>query len=171
MDKCVLHYLTMWKHARAEELCRELLEVERRREPADPAKLAERLELLGFSILEQGQHSEAEPLLRESLNIYQAHPPAETWRLANIQSMLGEALTGMKNLAEAEPLLLDAHKTLGDPANAIPDYFSRDPVAKSLTRLVKLYKALDRRDEAGKWQAKLDERNAKPKQTSGKSEE
>ncbi len=59
-------------------------------------------------------------------------------------------------------------ETFADPTKELPGYHSHDSVNNSLTRLVALYKALDRPDEAARWQTELDERNAKPEEASEK---
>jgi hypothetical protein len=65
--------------------------------------------------------------------------------------MLGEALAGQKKYAEAEPLLLAGYKGMKEREATIPEPFRKVRLTEALERLVRLYEATGRKDEAAKW--------------------
>ncbi len=145
--------LALWDANRlpeAEAAYRELVEQRRR---GSPTPLALDLTLVGFAgvLLQMEKYAEAEPLLREVLTIREEMLPHDFWRF-NVRSVLGGALAGQRKFEEAEPLLIEGYKGL----KASPE----TPTAKAcaaLERLVKLYEAWDKPDEAAKWRAKVEE--------------
>jgi hypothetical protein len=71
--------------------------------------------------------------------------------------MLGEALLGQKKYAEAEPLLLSGYDGLKQREKTIPPQ-AKVRLIEALQRLVKLYEAPDKPDEATKWREELKSR-------------
>ena len=70
--------------------------------------------------------------------------------------MLGGALAGQKKFPEAEPLLLEGYSGMKDREAKIPP--ARNiRVAEAVRRLVDLYIAWDKPDEAEKWRTKVEE--------------
>ena len=135
-----------------------------RREQADRV-VAERLALAGGigrvpavslarsgrALLGGGAFAEAEPLLRECLTARQKVEP-DAWTTFDTQSLLGGALLGQKKYAEAEPLLLKGYEGLKAREKAIPPQAAtRLPEANE--RLIELYAAWGKPDEAAKWRA------------------
>ncbi len=111
--------------------------------------LAER----GASLLLQGKPAEAELKLRQSLEVRRKVRP-DGWATFDAESELGEALLDQKKYAEAEPLLTSGYEGLKrHEADIPPD--DRPRVARALQRLVKLYRAWGRPDEAKRWQEAL----------------
>ena len=101
----------------------------------------------------ENKPAEAELKLRECLTIREKIQP-DDWTTFDTKSMLGEALVDQKKFAEAEPLLavgLRGHETTRrhDPAAG------QTSSHKALERLVKLYEAWGKHDEAMKWRKKL----------------
>jgi tetratricopeptide (TPR) repeat protein len=80
----------------------------------------------------------------------------EGWRTFSSKSLLGAALLGQKNYAEAEPLLLAGYEGLRSHADALPEGVRAGRLTEALQRLVTLYEATDRKDEAARWQKELD---------------
>jgi serine/threonine protein kinase/tetratricopeptide (TPR) repeat protein len=92
----------------------------------------------------------AEPLLRQVLEIRRATYPEEHWRVADAESTLGSCLTKLQRYEEAEPLLIEGFlsiKASRGPAD--------ERVQAALRRLVALYDAWGKPDEAAEWRAKL----------------
>jgi hypothetical protein len=79
--------------------------------------------------------------------------------LFHTQSLLGGALAGQKKFAEAEPLLVEGYSGMQEREAQIPAN-AKVRLTEALQRLVDLYTAWDKPDEAGKWQKKLDESKA-----------
>jgi hypothetical protein len=70
------------------------------------------------------------------------------------QSMLGGALFGQKKYAEAEPLLLKGYEGLRTREKTIPKQGGGElRIPEALDRLIELYTAINKPDEAKKWQA------------------
>jgi len=110
------------------------------RAPLDDGSLA----LLGVALLAQDRPAEAERVLRPCL----ALRAEKGWLRYNAMSLLGEALTKQGKYAEAEPLLLEGYEKMEPPpAVAIRRDEARD-------RLVALYEAWGKPDQAAAWRAK-----------------
>ncbi|MBI3469664.1 MAG: serine/threonine protein kinase [Planctomycetes bacterium] len=137
--------------------------------PADSPERTGRLAEFGLKLLESKRYAAAEPLLRECLVIRQkAHP--DTWQLANTQSMLGGALAGQARellatdpaaaaakFAEAESLLLAGYDGLKSRVETIPTPERTTRLTEALHRLIDLYTAWDKPDQAAEWRKKLQE--------------
>jgi tetratricopeptide (TPR) repeat protein len=115
---------------------------------------------LGGNLLRQGKPDTAEPMLRASLAMLQKQQP-DVWTTFHTQSLLGEALLGQQKYVEAEPLLLAGYQGLKQRATTIPAN-RQVRVTEALERLVRLYEAWGRTDEAARWQKALDAAKAKP---------
>ena len=74
------------------------------------------------------------------------------WATFNTQSTLGGALLGQKKYAEAEPLLLKGYEGMKAREKTIPPQGSAR-IPEALDRLIELYTATNKPDEAKKWQA------------------
>jgi hypothetical protein len=85
------------------------------------------------------------------------------WSLAgNTQSMLGNSLIGQKRYAEAEPHLLQGYNTLKQITEQATGMMESGeigalyPVKEALERLVQLYEAWEKPDQATKWRKELE---------------
>jgi tetratricopeptide (TPR) repeat protein len=116
------------------------------------------LALLGLNLLQQKKHTEAETVLRECLMLREKIEP-EAWTTFNTKSMLGGALLGQKKYAAAEPLLLAGHEGMKKQEAKIPPP-ARSRLTDAVERLVQLYEATGKKDEAVKWRKKLRAREA-----------
>ena len=125
--------------------------------PADSTERAGSLAQIGLSLLEAKHYAAAETFLRECLLIRDKTLP-DDWLRFNTQSMLGGALAGQKKLPEAEPLLLEGYSGLKDREAKIPPA-AKIRLTEAIRRLVDLYTAWDKPEEAEKWRAKLQEAN------------
>ena len=106
------------------------------------------------TLLGQQKWAEAEPLLRECLAIREK-TQADVWSTFNTKSMLGGALLGQKKYAEAEPLLLAGYEGMKQREKTIPPQ-GKIRIPEALERLVQLYEATDKKDEAAKWRKEPD---------------
>jgi TolA-binding protein len=107
--------------------------------------------VLGLNLLQQKKWSGAEPLLRECLAIREKKEP-NSWTTFNTQSMLGGSLLGQKKYADAEPLLLKGYEGMKAREKTIPPLWPATArIPEALDRLIELYTATDRPDEAKKW--------------------
>ena len=70
--------------------------------------------------------------------------------------MLGGALLGQKKYADAEPLLLAGYEGMKQREKTIPPQDKDLRLREALERLVQLYEATDKKDEAAKWRKELD---------------
>jgi len=93
--------------------------------------------------------AEAEPVLRECLAILKRKQP-DDWKTFDTECLLGIALTGLKKYSEAEPLLVAGYEGMKQREKTMPPQ-QRDRLAEAADRLVRLYDAMDKKDEAAKW--------------------
>jgi tRNA A-37 threonylcarbamoyl transferase component Bud32/tetratricopeptide (TPR) repeat protein len=144
----------------------ETIQFLRARLPADDPVLANALAEFTFALLGSGKYSEAEPTARECLAIYEKSLP-DDWRTFDARSMLGGSLLGQKKYAEAEPLLLSGYEGVKQreakiiPGNSSPRFWifpagSKPWLKKPLRRLVQLYEATGRPDQATQWKKTLE---------------
>lgn len=114
---------------------------------------ASALAIRGSILLAKKKHVEAEQKLRECLAIRQKLKP-DDWSTCDAKSLLGEALLEQKKYAEAEPLLLSGYEGMKKREAKIPAE-ERFRLTKQLERLVRLYEAWGKEDEANKWSKEL----------------
>jgi serine/threonine protein kinase len=108
---------------------------------------------LGLVLLQQQQWAEAEPLLRDCLADRQKQIP-DSWLTFHTQSLLGGALLGQKKYAEAEPLLVKGYEGMKTREKTITQQGAdKLRLPEALDRLIELYTALNKPDEAKRWQA------------------
>jgi serine/threonine protein kinase/tetratricopeptide (TPR) repeat protein len=142
------------KLAEAETLCREQVAQVRAHPRADERQLGEGLWQLTTTLLMEEKFVEAEPAARECLSIYEKELP-NSWRTSSGRCLVGTSLLGNQKYAEAEPLLLSAYEGLNKPGvNAHLDV--KASIKDVLERLVQLYQATGRSDQATQWKQKLE---------------
>ena len=71
--------------------------------------------------------------------------------------MLGGALLGQQKYEEAEPLLLKGYQGMSERETSMPAP-ALFRLTEALERLVRLYQATNKKDEAAEWQAELAKR-------------
>jgi tetratricopeptide (TPR) repeat protein len=120
--------------------------------PDDP-RTAGMIAASGISLLQQGKWTEAESVLRDCLAIRQKTQPEE-WSTFNTHSMLGDSLLGQKKYAEAEPLILSGYAGLKAREGKIPPP-GKPRLADAAERVVRLYEAWGKPEQAAEWRAKL----------------
>jgi serine/threonine protein kinase/tetratricopeptide (TPR) repeat protein len=139
--------------ARAESLFRDVLVARQKTLGAGHQDVAQALSALGRSLLEQRKWAEAEPLLREGLAIWDARHP-DAWNRFSSQSLLGNSLLGQQKYAEAEPLLLSGFEGMNSRETRLPASKNRY-LAEAGERIVRLYEAWGKSEDARAWRAKL----------------
>ena len=105
--------------------------------------------------LAQRNPSQAEPLAHRALAIRQQRHP-DHWTRYDALSLVGTALAGQKKYAESEPSLLSAYEGLKDRAARIPFLWRKKRPAEAGQRIVDLYDAWGKKDEADQWRKRLE---------------
>jgi non-specific serine/threonine protein kinase/serine/threonine-protein kinase len=106
----------------------------------------------GRILLRLGRYAEAEAEARESLRIYQERDYRD-WPRADATSVLGASLRGQAKYAEAKPLLLSAYEGLKAAEADLGIQEAR--LTEAGERIVQLYEAWGRPEQAAEWKAKL----------------
>jgi catechol 2,3-dioxygenase-like lactoylglutathione lyase family enzyme len=105
----------------------------------------------------KGPAEEAEPLLREALDIRNRILAPDDWYIARDGSYLGECLTALGKYAEAERLLVDGFKLM-----KISPQAPSPRVRQADARVIKLYEAWGKAEEAATWRKELEPLAATP---------
>jgi serine/threonine protein kinase/tetratricopeptide (TPR) repeat protein len=145
----------------AEPLFVEAVAVLRGRLGNEHPDVAEAVARFGENLLRQQKYTAAESALRESLAIRLKVLPADSAPLAINRGSLAASLAGQKKFAEAEPLLLAAYEGLKaqTPTARAP---GQDSLAQVLARLIELYGAWGKPDQADRWRKELHARKPSP---------
>jgi tetratricopeptide (TPR) repeat protein/tRNA A-37 threonylcarbamoyl transferase component Bud32 len=146
-------YESLGRLAEAEDLHRDVLARRRKTLQPESPLLAGDLTHLARNLLNQSRWSEAEPLLREALAIREKATP-DDWGRYDALSLLGGALLGQGRYAEAEPLAVAGYEGMKarEAQIRVPD---RSFLREAGERVVRLYEAWGRPDQARAWKAKL----------------
>ncbi len=107
----------------------------------------------GVMLLQQKKPSEAELKFRESLTIRQKLAPDE-WETYETSSMLGQALFDQQKFSAAEPLLVSAYDGMKKHMDASSPPRNAS-LSRALERIVKLYEAWGKPEEAARWRKDL----------------
>jgi hypothetical protein len=143
-------YVSAGKASEGARLAKEILAEARQEHAPGSVELAGALAQCGHALLRLGAWGEVEPVLREALSIREKDQP-EAWTTFNTKSMLGEALAGQRKYADAERLLVQGFDGLKRRATEIPGPYRATRLTEAAERLVRLYEALEKKDEAEKW--------------------
>src|SRR5262249_45320356 len=138
---------------RAESLAREALA--RQRKKGGPGPMADALASLGEILLRRADSAEAEPLPRECLAV-RLKQKADDSAAPYARSLPGGALIGREEYTEAEPLLVQGYEGMKQRAARIPPHVRAARLTEALERLVRLYNAREKPDEAARWQQELE---------------
>jgi tetratricopeptide (TPR) repeat protein len=144
-------YLECQRADDATPLIKEYVTLLRQQYGAESSQFAAETTVLARMLLQAGKSAEAEAYLRECLAIRQKLQP-DAWSTFYTQSLLGEALLGQKQYVEAESLLLSGYAGMKERTLSIPPQ-SKHRLTEALDRLITLYTAIDKPDQAKKWQA------------------
>ena len=121
----------------------------RKRSPKDSLQFAGLLAQVSLELVRCGQPAAAEPILRECLAVRERKEP-DAWSTFNTQALLGTSLLGQKKYEDAEPLLLKGYEGMKARETTIPPPADKR-IPETLDRLVELYTATDRPEEAARW--------------------
>jgi serine/threonine protein kinase len=146
-------YESLDRWAEAEALRRDALARRRKITRPDSPLLAGDLAPLGRNLLRQSRWLEAEPLLREALAI-RARATPEDWARSDAMSLLGGSLLAQGRHAEAEPLVVQGYEGMKarEERIAAPERFRLREAAE---RVIRLYEACGKLDQATAWKAQL----------------
>ena len=122
----------------------------KRAKPDDP-QFAVLLAYVAHELSKCRQYAAVEEMLRECLAIREKTHP-DFWTTFNTRSMLGGALLGQKKYADAEPLLLEGYRGMKEREDKIPPV-GKVRLPEAADRLVELYTAVGKPDEAARWRA------------------
>jgi tetratricopeptide (TPR) repeat protein/predicted Ser/Thr protein kinase len=139
---------------RAEQLLREVVERLRKQKGPESTAVAGLLSALASNLLKQEKAVEAESVARESLTIREKLEP-DAWTTASTRSLLGGCLLAQQKYAEAEPLLVAGYEGLKRHEATIPPQ-ARFRLKEAVERLIRLYDALDKADDAANWRMMLE---------------
>jgi predicted Ser/Thr protein kinase len=142
------------KHDRAEPLLRQRLDFLRSKTGSNAPFTTGAKADLASSLLAQEKYAEAETLLRDCLRIRE-RAQAGLWTTFSNRSMLGAALLGQKKYAEARPLLVGGYQGLEQVQAKIPPQVRAVCLEEALQRVVQLYQATGKENEAARWRKKL----------------
>lgn len=102
---------------------------------------------LGTLLMQKGELQDAEASMREALRVIENALPPDHWRVGQARMRFGACLADMERFGEAEPLLLSSFEILEPQQRArFRDW------RQLLSELFDLYTALDRPDEATRYQ-------------------
>ncbi|MEO2090280.1 MAG: serine/threonine-protein kinase, partial [Gemmataceae bacterium] len=121
---------------------------------ADSAEYALELSTLGRNLLAQRKYEPAEAVLRECLAVREKKM-AGTWAVPYTRSMVGECLTGLGKFDDAERVLTAAYVELKQREKDIPPELRAARLSDVVQRVVALYAAWGKADQAAEWRAKM----------------
>jgi eukaryotic-like serine/threonine-protein kinase len=111
--------------------------------------------MLGVNLFQQRKYADAEGFLHEAWGILQKKHPNDS-RMFTVQAMLGAALLHQQRYSEAEPHLLQGYAGMKQRVAQMPPPIRQPRLTEALERLVQLYEATGKKDEAAKWQKELE---------------
>lgn len=138
----------------------------RGRATPDDLRFAGLLISVSADLLQHRQYEAAETCLRECVTIREKQLP-DDFRLFNAKSTLGGALAGQKKFQEAEPLLVEGYSGMKAREAKIPPAV-QTRLPEAIQRLVDLYVAWEKPEQAAEWQKQLDQAQATLKDTEPK---
>ena len=101
-------------------------------------------------MLALGELAEAESALRQGIDILHVADPESPYRVDLHRSLLGECLIQQNRFQEAETILLRSYENMA-PGVGNPEH--PDPRGEVASRLIDLYQAWGKTDEAEVWSA------------------
>jgi len=137
-----------------EKVLQERLALVREQTPAHP-DVVDILAQLGLCLMRQEKYAAAEPVLKDCLAMHEKKEP-DAWTTFQLRSLLGGSLLGQKKYAEAEPLLIKGYEGLKQRQARIPTAARKVRVTEALQRVIQLYEAWGRQDDAAKWRKQLE---------------
>jgi tetratricopeptide (TPR) repeat protein len=140
-----LHYLE-GDYGKAEEEVGRALKIYQQSLPKGHPRFFTTLTVMGLILNKTGRSTEAESKLRDALQIGTRAFPKGHYYIAITEGALGECLTTQKRHADAESLLLRSYAVMKSSLG------QQDPrTAEAIGRLVTLYEAWGKPDDAGRY--------------------
>ncbi len=149
MNRLALLYHKQGRNELAEPLFRQLLESDRRRHGDEHSSTIGAMVNLASAWRDMGKLDQAEALCREAFETAKRVLPASDRLIAKCRSGYGACLTKLDRSPEAEEHLLAAYERLKDTMG--------EAEPRTIERLVELYEAWGKSDQAAQWRAKLPE--------------
>jgi serine/threonine protein kinase/tetratricopeptide (TPR) repeat protein len=155
--QCLVHLARAYRDVgdlgKAESVCRVALTRARKSLSLNDPPAFRALTTLGWVLLDEKKWPEAEQVFRECLDVRQKYQP-NAWATFDTRSLLGEALLGQGRFAEAEPLIVSGFEGMNRLEATIPKP-SKAQFANASRRVIRLYEAWGKPDQAKSWKAKL----------------
>jgi serine/threonine protein kinase len=133
-----------------EAMQRQALAIQREQLGEDHRQVGASLNNLATMLYRKGWYSEAEKLQRQAIAIYQKSLKPEHWMIHRSRSHLGDCLIKLKRYREAEEQLLAAYAGL-----KIARGERHCVTRKAISRLIELYEAKGKSDQAASYRALL----------------
>jgi len=140
-------------------LLQRALAIQRRFLPETHTRIIHTLGELVRTSIDAGDGVEAERLTRESLELLRKTLRADHWYLAFYEAMLGASLAGQGRHEEAEKLLIENLARVDAARGG-----SNAHACEIVIRLIDLYEAWNRPEEAGRWRLSLADRAVRSEQ-------
>ncbi len=134
-------------------LARKAVAIYRKQQPMSKQNLAEALFLEGIILLDLDNHdtyAQAEIRILECLDLRRQFFPEDHIRIAETASRLGECIMKQQRFAEAEPWLVESYPVILNKKGK-----SHKNTQTAISRLVQLYEAWDRKEQAQQWRKQL----------------
>jgi serine/threonine protein kinase/tetratricopeptide (TPR) repeat protein len=151
-------YVQAGKETEAASLAAALVQEARKKFPADSPALGAALTEVGMGFLTGKAYANAEPVLREGYSLGEQNAP-DAWATHHSRAALGGALLGQRKYAEAEPHLVAGYREMkkfeNDPGRKSSRRTDEMYRTEALERLVQLYEATNKPDEAANWRKQL----------------
>jgi len=141
------------QYAEAETWARSWLAAVKEQNGPESQLYARALAGLGLNLLKQQRWTEAEVVLQECLTAREKTQP-DLFATFSTKSLLGASLLGQKRYAQAEPLLLAGYAGMEQREDRMP-CGGDVRLLQTIERLVQLYQATDRPQQAAEWKKKL----------------
>ena len=138
------------QYAEAESIMREVVDGMREVYGAGNPQTLMMMNNLGLLLIQLDKLDEAEELLRMTVELADKAAPPGHWFRDAARLSYGECLLAQGRFEQAEPVLLGCHQRLSESMGS-QHFRTRGAVDK----LVKLYEAWDKPDQAAEWRAKL----------------
>jgi tetratricopeptide (TPR) repeat protein len=151
-DRLAEDFEALGRWADAERLRRETLSRREAGAPRGPSSAGD-LIAVGRDLLMQARHHEAEAWLREGLALF-GPGSAGDWEPYQAKSLLGGSLLGQGNYADAEKPLVEGYEGMRARAWRMPAP-ERSRLREAAERVIRLYEACGKLDQAAAWKAKL----------------
>ena len=128
----------------------QLLDTRTRKDGPESIAASGAMLALGVNLFRQKRFAEAEARMRACLRIRDNLAPV-AWTTFNAKSLLGDALLAQQKYDDAEPLLLSGYEGIKKRQAELPKT-EKIRLTEAAERLVQLYTAWGKADQADRWQ-------------------